>query len=103
MSNGKLLVVDDDPSICESLRMIGESCGYKVTTVLSGEAFREQYTAETPDIITLDLNLGKSDGIELLRWLANNSSKVKIIVISGYDEKVIHSTMMLGQSHPMPG
>ncbi len=65
MSEGTLLIVDDDPSICESLRLLGESCGLLVTATLSVTEFQEKYTALNPDIITLDLNLGQGDGIEL--------------------------------------
>ena len=101
MSKGTLLVVDDDPSICESLRIIGESCGFSVTITLSVETFREQYTALNPDIITLDLNLGQNDGVELLRWLAKNKSHAKIILISGHDEKVMHSALLLGRSQQL--
>lgn len=98
MVKGKLLVVDDDPSICEALRLIGEDCGYVVTTTESGKSFKESYATSPPDIITLDLSLGNYDGIELLRWLAFHSCQKKIILISAHDEKVIRSALLLGRS-----
>ncbi len=101
MSKGVLLVVDDDPSICTVLQHIGESCGYRVSTTLSAETFREQYHLVDPDLITLDLNIDQSDGIELLRWLSAAHCKAKIILISGFDEKIIHSAMLLGRSQQL--
>src|SRR3990167_4741949 len=98
MQNTKLLVVDDDPSICESLRLIGESSGFSVSTSNSATEFYEKYSSFHPDIVTVDLNLGQSDGIELLRKLASDQSETKIILISGYDEKIINSTLLLGRS-----
>lgn len=93
-----LLIVDDDPSICETIRLIAENCGLTVNKALSASEFREKYSNVKPDLITLDLNLGQSDGIELLRELANMQSTAKIIIISGMDEKTINSTLLLGRS-----
>ncbi|GEM_PF-6603811 len=98
MPQEKLLILDDDPSICESLRMISESCGYQAIAVNTIEKFHEQYAHLKPNLITLDLNLGENDGVELLRWLAKNNSPAKIILISGYDGKILHSAQLLGRS-----
>jgi EAL domain-containing protein (putative c-di-GMP-specific phosphodiesterase class I) len=98
MQKPKLLVVDDDPVMCESLRLISERAGFNVNIASSVEEFCEQYDSLNPDVVTLDLNLGQSDGIQLLRKLAKERSKTKIILISGYDEKVINSTCLLGRS-----
>lgn len=96
-----LLVVDDDVSICETLRLIGEGCGFRVSTSNTAEEFRAGYTASCPDYITLDLGLGNSDGIELLRWLANQKSRSTIILISGYDSKVMNAAALLGRAHAL--
>jgi EAL domain-containing protein (putative c-di-GMP-specific phosphodiesterase class I) len=101
MPHGKLLILDDDPSICESLRIIADSCGYQSSTVSTVENFYDQYKVLNPEIITLELNLGQEDGVELFRWLAKCNSKAKIILVSGYDEKVLHSAQLLGRSHDL--
>lgn len=101
MRDGKLVIVDDDPIICESLRMVGESCGLRSIPVNSLRDFYKEYDKDVPDFITLDLNLGEEDGVELLRWLAKNNCPTKIILISGYDEKVLHSAQLLGRSHAL--
>jgi len=98
LENPNLLVVDDDPTICESVRIIGEKSGFIVTTTMTTDDFQAKYPYVNPEVILLDLNLGKTDGIELLRWLANIKSSSRIIIISGSDEKTINSVASLGRS-----
>jgi EAL domain-containing protein (putative c-di-GMP-specific phosphodiesterase class I) len=98
MSHGNILIIDDDKSICEFLNAIGEACGYIVTAVQDLIEFDKAYLAVKPRIIIIDLNLGKNDGIEILRKLASVLCRSKIILISSSDEKVLQSTLFLGQS-----
>ncbi len=97
----KLLIVDDDPTMCETLRLVGVDAGFDATVTLTDKEFREKFTELQPDIITLDLNLDQSDGVEVLRWLAMNESKVKIILISGFDLKILNSAVLLCQSQKL--
>ncbi len=49
----------------------------------------------------MDLNLDQSDGVEILRWLALSESTVKIILISGFDLKILNSAVLLCQSQKL--
>ena len=98
MATNHILVLDDDVTVCEAMRLIGVSCGYKVTSINTPQNLNTLYAELNPDIIILDLNLGKYDGVEVLRELSNLKSPVKIILISGHDEKVLHSALLLGCS-----
>ncbi|AHF03512.1 hisitidine kinase [Marichromatium purpuratum 984] len=50
-------------------------------------------------MITLDLQLPGGDGVEILRYLADQGCEASIIVISGFDTRVVGSAMRIGQTH----
>jgi len=65
----KILVVDDEPTLLQSVRAYLEQEGYQVRTALNGRAaLRETRTFE-PDLIVLDIMLPELDGLEVLRRL----------------------------------
>ena len=55
MSMGKIMVADDDTNICELLRLYLEKEGYTVTLAHDGESAVEQFFADTPDLLLLDI------------------------------------------------
>src|SRR3712207_1211038 len=63
---------------------------------VSAESFRSQYLACYPDVVVLDLALPRSDGVELLRFLAEEKCAALVLPISGFDERVLEAAMRLG-------
>lgn len=61
---GKVLVVDDDKSMVNMLRDVLEIEGYIISMAFDGEQAIKQ-SQKQPDIILLDINLPKIDGIEV--------------------------------------
>ena len=61
---GKVLVVDDDKSMVNMLKDVLEMEGYVVSTAFDGEQ-AIKHSQKQPDIILLDINLPKIDGIEV--------------------------------------
>ena len=99
MKEDRLLIIDDDTQICELLKDIGESCGYIVSSVLNPVEFPNIYHDFNPTVMILDLSLSGKDGVELLRFLAENQCKCPIIILSGCDERIRSSAVRLGQSY----
>ena len=99
MTEDRLLVIDDDTQICELLTDIGESCGYSVSSVINPTEFPKAYRDFNPTLIILDLSLSGKDGIELLRFLAENQCECSIIILSGCEERLRASAVRLGQSY----
>ncbi|NKN33470.1 EAL domain-containing response regulator [Marichromatium bheemlicum] len=97
--NQRLLVVDDSPGVCDLIRDVAEDLGYEVQTVMARDDFEAVFTAVDPTLITLDLQLTGGDGIEVLRYLADYGSTASIIVISGFDTRVVSSALRIGQTH----
>ena len=92
----RLLLVDDDLSVGRFLAHAAEECGYEAIITVTAESFRSQYRSAQPGVVVLDLALPGSDGVELLRYLAEEKSRARIILISGFDERVLEAAMRLG-------
>ncbi len=80
MSNGKILVVDDDLNICELLRLYMENDGYTVSIANDGEAAVKMFGEFKPDIVLLDIMLPKMDGWQVCREIRKTSDKPIIMV-----------------------
>lgn len=77
----KILVIDDEPPLCNLLRMVFSTQGYEPLIAASGTAAL-QMLAQKPDLITLDLGLPDIEGIDLLRKIRRRNDGVPIIVLS---------------------
>jgi diguanylate cyclase (GGDEF)-like protein len=89
-SNGQLrmLIADDDRMICEFVCAHAESQGFITEFVTDSAEFSSSYR---PDIslIFLDLNMPGVDGVEILRFLAENECKAQVVLISAVDLDVL--------------
>jgi len=78
----KILVIDDEPILRDSLRAALESSGYDVLTAHSGEEGLELVQKEDPDLILLDHWLPGISGDEVLRILKENEPDVPVIIMT---------------------
>ncbi|HYG29595.1 MAG TPA: response regulator [Allosphingosinicella sp.] len=92
----RLLIVDDEPAIAEVIESVAAGRGYEVTTTGDAEAFMAAAAALDPDVIVLDLSLPHTDGVELLRLLAESGCRARILIVSGFDERVLETSGRLG-------
>ena len=76
----KLLVVDDDPNICEALRLFFENGGCKVKTAMDGAEAINAFKMFEPDLVLLDVMMPKKDGWQVCREIREISSKPIIMV-----------------------
>jgi CheY-like chemotaxis protein len=91
----RLLIVDDEPAIAEVIESVASARGYEVTTTADAGAFLAAAALE-PDVIVLDLSLPDTDGVELLRHLAQSGCRARILIVSGFDERVLETSGRLG-------
>jgi two-component system KDP operon response regulator KdpE len=85
-SGARVLVVEDEPQMLRSLRLILTGHGYDVVAAPTGEAAIEEVARRLPDVILLDLMLPGIDGLEVCRSVRERSS-VPIIVLSARGEE----------------
>jgi DNA-binding response OmpR family regulator len=79
----KILVVDDDRFIRESLSKLLRTEGYEIVLAETGQKAIEKMIQEPIDLLLLDLGLPVKDGWAILRWLAEVNSHLPVIVITG--------------------
>jgi DNA-binding NtrC family response regulator len=85
MSQSHILVVDDEPDIRELIRDILEDEGYRVSVAKDGETARSAWSAETPDLVLLDIWMPDVDGITLLKeWAGDGALACPVVVMSGH-------------------
>jgi two-component system nitrogen regulation response regulator GlnG len=82
----KLLVVDDEESICWGLKRLGQSMGHEVFTASSAEIALEIAQRELPDLIVLDVRLPGIDGLAAIRQFRQCAGPVPIVVITAYGD-----------------
>lgn len=82
-----ILVVDDDDQVRTLLRNRFEKDGFEVSEACDALELRTSLAARTVDLITLDLTLGRDDGLALAREI-RASRNVPIIIISAKDEEI---------------
>ncbi len=83
---GRILVVDDEESIRESLRMILEYEGYQVEEAKNGEAAIESVRRHVPEAILLDIKMPGLDGLAVLRRLQERGYDLPVIIITGHGD-----------------
>ena len=98
MKQPRLLLVDDEPALADFIASAARECGYDATLTSDDEQFREEFRAIRPDMVVLDLGMPGMDGIELLRFLAEERFQSPVLIISGFDRRVLESAFRLGEA-----
>lgn len=80
----RVLAVDDEQVVCESIRRVLTDEGYEVATSTSSRQGLELLRKERFDLLLLDIKMPEMDGIELLRAARDVSPETEIIIVTGY-------------------
>lgn len=92
-----VLVVDDDPTVQDTLRRFLEAKGYEVHTAGDGEEALEAVERVAPDVMLLDIRMPVMDGLEVLQRVRDDGIDVGVIMISGHaDEETARHTIEQG-------
>ena len=81
----KILIVDDEPAICQLLKTYLESLGFETFVAASGEQALDILMEEKPAIMTLDIRMPGINGYEILQKVKRRYPELFIIVITGID------------------
>lgn len=81
----RILVVDDDRAVRESLRRSLTFNGYQVDTAVDGQDALDQIAGNRPDAVVLDLNMPRMDGLEVCRRLRSAGDDLPILVLTARD------------------
>jgi CheY-like chemotaxis protein len=79
----RILVVDDEPSLRETLGMLLMSVGYDVAMAENGVSAVSQLSVAAPDLIVTDLNMPQMSGLELISHVRSRYPSISIVAMSG--------------------
>jgi DNA-binding response OmpR family regulator len=97
MPQPRLLLIDDEPALAEYLANAARSCGFDPIVTARDDEFREMFVATRPEMVALDLGM-PVDGIELTRFLADQDYRGPVLIVSGFDRRVLESAFRLGEA-----
>jgi DNA-binding NtrC family response regulator len=80
----RILIVDDEPIVCERLRPPLEKAGFEVETCTDGQQAVDRLAQERFDILVTDLKMRKPDGLDVLAFARAQSPTTRAIVITGF-------------------
>jgi two-component system nitrogen regulation response regulator NtrX len=84
MTKEKILIIDDEASICSSLKGILEDEGFLVKTAESGEQGLELLKSQNVDLVLLDIWLPRMSGIDILKKIKAMEESPQVVMISGH-------------------
>lgn len=98
MEKPRLLVIDDEPALADFVAQVASECGFTPILTRDDRSFRDVVVNQRPDMVALDLGMPGMDGVELLRFLAAEHSPAPVLIISGFDRRVLESAFRLGEA-----
>src|SRR3954470_13341982 len=98
MAQPRLLLIDDEPALAQFLAAAAEDCGFQATITSRDDEFRREFVADHPDMVALDLGMPGMDGVELLRFLADQEYRAPVLIVSGFARRVLESAFRLGEA-----
>ena len=98
MPQPRLLLIDDEPALADFVANAASGCGFEPVVTSDDGQFREEFLAQRPDMVALDLGMPGMDGVELIRFLADEDYRSPVLIISGFDRRVLESAFRLGEA-----
>jgi two-component system, cell cycle sensor histidine kinase and response regulator CckA len=81
--NGKILIVDDERRMCESLKDLLSAHGYEVKTCCNGQNALECLAGNTVDLVLLDIGMEEMDGFQVMERMAQQHLDIPVIIMTG--------------------
>lgn len=96
MPGSRILIIDDDTAFATFVERVARLTGFEAVSETDSGRFLAQVAAWLPHVIMLDLNMPRTDGIELLRELAQAATTAKLLLASGVDQRILDTARQLG-------
>jgi EAL domain-containing protein (putative c-di-GMP-specific phosphodiesterase class I)/ActR/RegA family two-component response regulator len=97
----RLLVLDDDPDIGQTVRNMTENLGYQCRVTIRPNDFFDALDAWRPTHILLDLVMPEMDGMEVIRHLADRRCDATLIISSGLGNRVVDAASRAASQHQL--
>lgn len=97
MPQPRLLLIDDEPALADYLASAARTSGFEPIIAARDDEFRNAFIANQPEMVALDLGM-PVDGVELIRFLADQGYRGPALIVSGFDRRVLESAFRLGEA-----
>ena len=87
MAKRKILVVDDEIDFLEMMRLRLEANNYSVVTASDGNEALEKFRKEKPVAVLLDILMPGMDGIDVLKKMRSEDTKIPIFIITAFSNE----------------
>lgn len=81
---GKILIIDDEPIVCERLKPALQKIGFSVEASTDSQQAIDRLAVERFDVVITDIKMKGPDGIEVLHFVKQQSPATHVIVITGF-------------------
>ena len=98
MPQPRLLLIDDEPALAEFLANAAKACGFEPIVTARDDQFRDAFIEHQREMVALDLGMPGMDGVELTRFLADQDYRGPVLIVSGFDRRVLESAFRLGEA-----
>jgi DNA-binding response OmpR family regulator len=98
MALPRLLLIDDEPALAAFVAKAADMCGFEPVIAEQDQQFRDLFQGSRPQMVALDLGMPGMDGVELLRFLGSQDYKEPVLIISGFDRRVLESAYRFGEA-----
>ena len=98
MKQPRLLLIDDEPALADYIATAARECGFDPIITSDDCVFQAKFSECRPDAVALDLGMPGMDGVELLRFLAEGQFGGPVLIVSGFDRRVLDSAFRLGEA-----
>ena len=98
MALPRLLLIDDEPALATFVAKAADMCGFEPVIAEQDQQFRDSFREKRPRMVVLDLGMPGMDGVELLRFLSGESYQDPVLIISGFDRRVLESAFRYGEA-----
>lgn len=80
----KILVIDDEKRMCDSIKVLLSNIGYEVDTAENGRTGIDRLKSNQYGLVITDLMMPELDGFAVMKYIKENCSNTLVIVITGY-------------------
>lgn len=98
MTNARILIVEDHPTMREAMRLVLEGEGFVIDEAADGQRALEMMRTEPPDLVFLDMNMPGSSGAEVLTEIRADpvTAGIRVIVVTADGEEGRGRAMAIG-------
>ncbi|MFB1486383.1 MULTISPECIES: EAL domain-containing protein [unclassified Thiocapsa] len=94
----RLMCLDDDPRIEAVLGRFLKRFGHAVDFHVSIASFKAALASDSPELVLLDLGLGRENGIDVIHWLAETHPGIPVVLLSGHGDDLLDTARRIARS-----